>query len=51
MLKGKTKLGNEATAAAGPSGATHAGTVGGTDILTYAEPRDSSLARRSAQRH
>src|SRR5271166_4545049 len=29
MLKGKTKLGNEATAAAGPSGATHAGTVGG----------------------
>jgi lipid-binding SYLF domain-containing protein len=37
MLKGKTKLGNEATAAAGPSGATHAGTVGGTDILTYAD--------------
>ncbi len=36
MLKGKTKLGNEATAAAGPSGATHAGTVGGTDVLTYA---------------
>ena len=37
VLKGKTKLGNEATAAAGPSGATHAGTVGGTDILTYAD--------------
>jgi len=37
MLKGKTKLGNEATAAAGPSGATHAGTVGGADILTYAD--------------
>jgi SH3 domain-containing YSC84-like protein 1 len=37
MLKGKTKLGNEATAAAGPSGATHAGTVGGTDVLTYAD--------------
>lgn len=36
MLQGKTKLGNEATAAAGPSGATHAGTVGGTDVLTYA---------------
>jgi SH3 domain-containing YSC84-like protein 1 len=37
VLNGKTKLGNEATAAAGPSGATHAGTVGGTDILTYAD--------------
>ena len=37
MLRGKTKLGNEATAAAGPSGATHAGTVGGADILTYAD--------------
>jgi len=36
VLKGKTKLGNEATAAAGPSGATHAGTVGGADIFTYA---------------
>jgi lipid-binding SYLF domain-containing protein len=36
MLKGKTKLGNEATAAAGPSGATNAGTVGGADVLTYA---------------
>ncbi len=37
VLKGKTKLGNEATAAAGPSGATHAGTVGGADIFTYAK--------------
>jgi SH3 domain-containing YSC84-like protein 1 len=37
MLQGKIKLGNEATAAAGPSGVTHAGTVGGADILTYAK--------------
>jgi len=37
ILQGKTKLGNEATAAAGPSGVTHAGTVGGPDILTYAK--------------
>jgi SH3 domain-containing YSC84-like protein 1 len=36
ILEGKTKLGNEATAAAGPSGATRSGTIGGTDILTYA---------------
>jgi lipid-binding SYLF domain-containing protein len=36
LLQGKTKLGNEATAAAGPTGATHEGTMGGTDILTYA---------------
>jgi lipid-binding SYLF domain-containing protein len=35
MLAGKTKLGSDATAAAGPSGVTSAGTVGGTDILTY----------------
>jgi SH3 domain-containing YSC84-like protein 1 len=35
MLNGKTKLGNDATAAAGPSGATSMGTVGGSDILTY----------------
>jgi SH3 domain-containing YSC84-like protein 1 len=35
MLQGKTKLGSDATAAAGPSGATSAGTVGGSDILTY----------------
>jgi len=36
VLEGKTKLGSEATAAAGPNGATHTDTVGGTDILTYA---------------
>lgn len=36
VIEGKTKLGNEATAAAGPSGATRSGTIGGTDILTYA---------------
>jgi lipid-binding SYLF domain-containing protein len=35
MLNGKTKLGNDVTAAAGPSGATSIGTVGGSDILTY----------------
>jgi lipid-binding SYLF domain-containing protein len=35
ILQGKTKLGRDATAAAGPSGATSAGTVGGSDILTY----------------
>ena len=34
ILKGKTKLGRDATAAAGPSGAT-ASSVGGSDILTY----------------
>ena len=35
VLNGKTKLGRDATAAAGPSGATSTGTVGGSDILTY----------------
>jgi SH3 domain-containing YSC84-like protein 1 len=35
ILNGKTKLGSDATAAAGPSGATSLGTVGGSDILTY----------------
>jgi len=35
LLQGKTKLGRDATAAAGPSGATTAGAVGGSDILTY----------------
>lgn len=35
ILKGKTKLGSDATAAAGPSGATSLGTMGGSDILTY----------------
>jgi lipid-binding SYLF domain-containing protein len=37
VLKGKTKLSNEAIAAAGLSDAPHAGTVEGMDILTYAE--------------
>lgn len=37
MLAGKIKLGNEATAAAGPSGATATSTIGGVDILTYAK--------------
>ena len=36
ILEGKTKLGSDATAAAGPSGVTRAGTMGGTDVLTYA---------------
>jgi lipid-binding SYLF domain-containing protein len=35
VLNGKTKLGRDATAAAGPTGATSTGTLGGTDILTY----------------
>ncbi len=35
VLKGKTKLGHDMAAAAGPSGATSAGSVGGADILTY----------------
>jgi lipid-binding SYLF domain-containing protein len=35
VLNGKTKLGRDATAAAGPTGATSNGTVGGSDILTY----------------
>ena len=35
VLEGKTKIGSDMTAAAGPSGATSAGSVGGTDILTY----------------
>jgi SH3 domain-containing YSC84-like protein 1 len=34
ILNGKTKMGRDATAAAGPSGAT-AGAVSGSDILTY----------------
>ena len=37
VLKGKTKLGKDATAAAGPSGAT-AGSVG-SDILTYGKAK------------
>jgi SH3 domain-containing YSC84-like protein 1 len=35
VLGGKTKIGSDMTAAAGPSGATSAGSVGGADILTY----------------
>ncbi len=35
VLNGETKLGRDATAAAGPSGATSAGTVGDSEILTY----------------
>jgi lipid-binding SYLF domain-containing protein len=35
VLGGKTKVGSDMTAAAGPSGATSAGSVGGADILTY----------------
>jgi lipid-binding SYLF domain-containing protein len=37
VLKGKTKLSDEAIAAARLSDPTHAGTVEGMDILTYAE--------------
>jgi SH3 domain-containing YSC84-like protein 1 len=35
VLEGKTKVGTDLTAAAGPSGATSTGTVGGADILSY----------------
>jgi lipid-binding SYLF domain-containing protein len=35
VLNGKTKLGRDATAAAGPTGATSTSTLGGSDILTY----------------
>ena len=35
VLNGKVKVGSDMTAAAGPSGATTAGAVGGTDILSY----------------
>jgi SH3 domain-containing YSC84-like protein 1 len=37
VLKGNTKLSNKAIAAAELSGATHADTVEGTDMLTYSE--------------
>jgi SH3 domain-containing YSC84-like protein 1 len=37
VMQGKTKLGSDATAAAGPSGVTRAGTMKGTDMLTYAQ--------------
>ena len=40
ILKDKTKMGTDATAAAGPSGATTGSTsVGGADILTYGRAR------------
>jgi len=40
ILQDKTKLGTDATAAAGPSGATTASTsVGGADVLTYAKAK------------
>ena len=35
LLKGKVKLGRDASVAAGPNGATSAGTVGGSDMLSY----------------
>jgi SH3 domain-containing YSC84-like protein 1 len=35
VLEGKNKVGSDLTAAAGPTGATTTGAVGGTDILTY----------------
>jgi len=35
VTTGKTKVGRDMTAAAGPNGATSSGSVGGTDILTY----------------
>jgi len=35
VTAGKTKVGNDMTAAAGPSGSTSAGAVGGADILSY----------------
>jgi lipid-binding SYLF domain-containing protein len=35
VLSGKTKVGRDMTAAAGPSGATSVGSVGGADVLTY----------------
>jgi len=35
VLSGKTKVGSDMTAAAGPSGATSTGSMGGADILTY----------------
>lgn len=35
VLESKTKVGSDMTAAAGPSGTTAVGSVGGADILTY----------------
>ena len=35
VLEGKTKVGSDLTAAAGPSGATSTASIGGADILSY----------------
>src|SRR5271167_2569436 len=39
VLEGKVKVGTDLTAAAGPSGATATGSVGGADILSYARTK------------
>jgi SH3 domain-containing YSC84-like protein 1 len=39
VLDGKVKVGTDLTAAAGPSGATATGSVGGADILSYARTK------------
>lgn len=39
LLKGETKLGRDATATAGPVGATSVGAIGESDILTYAQAK------------
>lgn len=39
VLAGNTKVGRDMTAAAGPSGATFAGSVGGANILTYGQTK------------
>ena len=39
VLTGKVKVGTDLTAAAGPSGATATGSVGGADILSYARTK------------
>ena len=44
VLNSKVKVGSDMTAAAGPSGVTSAGSVGGADILTYGRRKDFSPA-------
>jgi lipid-binding SYLF domain-containing protein len=39
VVDGKVKVGTDLTAAAGPSGSTSTGSVGGTDILSYARAK------------
>jgi len=39
VLSGKTKIGSDMTAAAGPTGATNAGSMGGADVLTYGKAK------------